>query len=115
MKKNLGVFVALALLVAACGGDGGSDPASASTCEELADVSIVLVQDALDSIAGLGIDDMPEDMPEAFVRLEELAVRADELGCTEEEGSRLLCERYDRLTADGEAADVFLESLSGGC
>ena len=115
MRKTLGLIVVLAVTAAACGGDSGNDPSTAESCEELADVAVVMLQEALDSIAGLGIDEVPDEMPEAFVRLEDIDARADELGCSDEEGERLLCERYGSLRADGEAPEFFLSSLQDGC
>ena len=115
MKKTLGLVVAIALMAAACGGGSGSDPASADSCEELADVAIVMLQDALDSIGGLGIDEVPDEMPEAFVRLEEIDARAEALGCADDQGEELICERVGRLNASGEAATFFLESISSDC
>ena len=114
MRKTLGLLLAFALAFAACGGSS-SDPASAGTCEELADVGVAMLQDALDSIAGLGLTEVPEEMPEAFVKLEEIDVRAEELSCSDAQGEELLCERYGRLKADGEAAEFFLSALSEDC
>jgi hypothetical protein len=114
MRKTLGLVLAIALVIPACGGSG-SDPSSADSCEELADVAIVMLQDALDSLAGLGIDEVPEEMPEAFEKLEEIDTRAEELGCSDAQGEELLCERIGRLRADGAAAEFFLVTLTDSC
>ena len=115
MKKALGLILALGLVTSACGGSS-TDPASANSCDELADAGIAVVQDALDSIAGMSMDELMvlTEQPEEFEKLETLDFdgRAEELGCDMEQ---LMCATLDRLTADGEAAGMFLKSIQEGC
>jgi len=120
MKKTLGLLLTLAIATAACGGSS-SDPASAGSCEELADVSVEIVQGVLDSVAGMseeeffGLDELPAAFLELEQKGEDLERRADEIGCTEAEAQALACERIGNLKADGEAAQGLFDSFIDGC
>ena len=130
MKKLLGLLLALTLVTAACGDDDGggvgnsTDPASANTCDELADVTINLLQDAIDSVSDLSVADFLEiasggEMPEAVERLDtmgdELETRAGQIGCSDADAQSLVCARIDRLQADSEVADLILQGIAGEC
>lgn len=130
MKKSLGLLLALALVTGACGDDddGGigksTDPAAASTCAELADVTINLLQEAIDSVADLTLTDFmdlagTDQMPEAINRLDtmgaDLQSRADALGCSDEDGEALICERIGNLSADTEISQLILGSIGDSC
>lgn len=121
MKKMLGLLLTLAIATAACGGGSGTDPASAKTCDDLAEISVNLIQEAIDSAAGMSMDEFNalEEPPAAFAALEEkgneLEKRADEIGCTEEEAQEKACERIGSLSANGEAAEFLLELFISGC
>jgi hypothetical protein len=123
MKRVIGLWVVLATAVAACGGGGSSvDPASASSCEELADVGIAMVQDAIDDLGSMSLEDFvaaSDERPEALTRLDEqstaLEARAAELGCTETDAQELLCERVDRLDSDTEVGDLMVQSFISAC
>ncbi len=130
MKKALGLLLALALTASACGDDGGggvgnsTDPAAASTCGELADVTINLLQQAIDSVSDLTVADFMDlagtgEMPEAINRLDtmgnDLQARADQLGCTDEDAQTLVCDRIGNLSADTEVAQLILGSIGDSC
>jgi hypothetical protein len=128
MRKIFGLLLAVMLLAAACGDDdgggNGTDPAAADTCEELADVGINMLQSAVDELDEMELDDFmaaasSDEMPPALQRMEtlgeELEIRAEQLGCSEEEGQELLCERIDQLKADGEVGQLMLAGIAGEC
>lgn len=128
MKRALGIALAavLAIAVAACGDDGGSsaDPASAGSCDELADIGIDMVQGAIDELGSMSVQEFLEaasgdDPPAAIVRMEEqgeaLEARAEELGCTETDAQTLMCDRIDRLHADTEVGTLLLQSFVSAC
>ncbi|MCJ7725178.1 MAG: hypothetical protein MUP76_02150 [Acidimicrobiia bacterium] len=128
MKKALSLLLALVLLTAACGDDdsGGAsiDPASAGTCGELADVMINLFQVAIDSVSDLSVTDFMaladgEDMPEEIQRLDTIGDaigdRAAELGCSDEEGQQLVCDRIGNLKADGDVAQLLIAGIASDC
>jgi hypothetical protein len=128
MKKSLSLLLALALLTAACGDDdsggGNTDPAAANSCEELADVMINLLQEAVDSVADLTITDFMAlsadgEMPEAIQRLEAIGesfeARADALGCSDEEGQQLVCDRIGSLKADTDVAQLLVAGIASDC
>lgn len=127
MRKVFLLVLVIATTAAGCGdGDGGSgtDPAAANSCEELADVGINLMQDAVDQLDEMSLTDFTElassdQMPAEMQQLEDignrLEARGDELGCSDEEGQQLMCERIDQLTADGEVGKLILEVLEGEC
>lgn len=127
MKRPLTMLVAVAMVAAACGGGSGSgntDPASANSCEDLADVTINLMQDAIDAMEGLELADFLEmsdtgEMPEELTQLEDAGAqieqRAEELNCSAEDAQRLVCERIDSLHAEGEIAQMILEGVAAEC
>jgi hypothetical protein len=117
----------LILLVAGCGDDddgggvgGATDPAAANSCEELADVVLNIFQEAIDEVDQMDIADFTSDeAPEAIQRLEtlgdQLDSRASELGCSDAEGERLVCDRIDRLTAENQVGEIFLAQIQSEC
>jgi hypothetical protein len=123
MRRFSILLLAATLIVGACGDDGGggTDPAAAGSCEELADVGINVLQEVLDELDKMELAEImaAEEMPPAFVRLEELdqqmEARAEVLGCDEEEGVELMCDRIDRLDADGEVSQFFLAEIAAEC
>jgi hypothetical protein len=126
MRRALWLLLAVALVAAACGDDdgAGTDPAAAGSCEELADVGINLVQDAITELDSMELSEFMElaasdEIPEELRRLEdigtEMEARAMELGCSEEEGDALLCDRVDRLQADGEVGTLIIEGIKSDC
>jgi hypothetical protein len=131
MKKTLGLLLALTMVVAACGDDDGgggvgnsTDPATASSCDELADVTINLLQEAIDSVSDLSVADFMDiaatgEMPPAVERLDtmgnDLEARAGQLGCDDADAQRLVCARIDQLEANSEVADLILAGIAGEC
>jgi hypothetical protein len=129
MRRVIGsmLVLALAVTIAACGDDGGgsaADPASAGSCEELADIGIDMVQAVIDELGSMSMQDFLEaasgdEPPAAITRMEEqsdaLEARAAELGCSETDAQTLLCERADRLHADTEVGTLLLQSILSGC
>jgi len=128
MRKALTLLLALILLTAACGDDDGgstnTDPASATSCAELADVMVNLLQEAIDSVADLTITDFmalagADEMPEEIARLETLGeafeARAAALGCSDEEGQQLVCDRIGNLKADTDVAELLVAGIASAC
>ncbi len=113
MKKFTTVVLAFALLAAACGDDSAAkaDPASITSCEGVADATIVLLQDVIDIFGGLDPaalgevfagGALPAELDEPLATSEELATRAQELSCTD--FAALLAERGDQLVVAPENA-----------
>ncbi len=111
MRKFITILLAFALIAAACGGDDAAkDPADIDTCEDLADVTIVMLQDVIDVLGDLDAAQMGALMggetPEAFTPLEATAaaigIRAGELECANLD--ELLVERADDLSAADDNA-----------
>lgn len=111
MKRYLVALVCVALLAAACGDDDGAgqtrvDPASATTCEELADATIDLTQDVIDmmgemtpeQIAAAGSDDPPAEIRSVEERGAVIGDRAEALGC--ETLTEMVTARVDRLEVE---------------
>ena len=122
MKKLTAFVLAFSLLVAACGGDDATDPASIDSCEGVADATIDLMQDVIDIIGGLDAAALGEMMageqPEAFDELEETAGvigrKGDELSCTNL--GELLAERADQLNVgdDNAIGQLIVEGIIEG-
>lgn len=129
MRKALGLLLALALIAAACGDDdggaGGSvDPADANSCEDLADVTVNLIQQAIDAVADMDMADFLSmadegNIPPEFEQMEtvgeEIEARAEQLGCTEEDAQELVCDRLGRIEAGSDVAELILTGVSAGC
>lgn len=106
MKKFAVLVLTLAIVAAACGDDDTADPATIGTCEGLADATIDLTQDVIDTLGDLtpeefGALTQGEVSPEFEViadRGEVIGVRAQELECTTLDA--LVTARADQLTAD---------------
>ena len=117
--RHLVAASVLVLGLSACGGGGEVDVASASTCEELADASIGVMQEALDQLAGMSMEEAQEAGPEAFEDMEqqgeEIEAKAEELDCDEDSADELLCDRVEQLQADGPVAEFVVEGLKSEC
>lgn len=116
----MALVLILALAVSACGGDdddgGPVSVADATSCEQVADAFVPLMQEVLDAVADLTMADlMSEDTPEPLVdfegRMEELGAKSEELNCTDEEMTALLADRIDELEAEGPVGEFLLEAL----
>jgi ABC-type glycerol-3-phosphate transport system substrate-binding protein len=125
MRKYLAILLAVALLAAACGDDsdgGADDPGSIDSCEELADATIVTVQQVIDIFADLSAEEMAAmmsgEMPESIATLEatgdEFAALSEELECTDL--GDLLAARADQLSAAPEngLGQMVIESIRLG-
>jgi hypothetical protein len=119
--KRLAIpVIALAVVAAGC----SSQPES---CDEVADETIVLMQDLIDEVES-ELGDMSvqeliesfgagEEIPsvEAFEeKAEQLSERAGELGCTQEELEVAVAERTDRLTATTPLGQFIIQAIEGG-
>ena len=122
MKKFTTVVLAFALLAAACGDDDATDPAEVTTCEGIADATIVMLQDVVDIIGDLEPAElgalMGGEEPEAFAPLEATAAvlgqKTEELGCTNI--NELLVERVDQLEAadDNAIGQLIIQGVVDG-
>lgn len=104
----------LALGAAGCGGGG-----DLSSCEDVADEAIELVQGILDEVGGMSMEDMQSDEEPAFVQElesegEALEERAEELDCSDEQMADLLAERAEDLEAEGPVAELIREAVRSG-
>lgn len=117
MKRISILLVVVALALGACSG-------GASTCEELADEAIDLVQALIDDVeAELGDADLAElaesaaDLPsleEYEEKANDLDAQADDLGCSEAEMSGLVTERGDQLKATTPVGNLIIEGITSG-
>ena len=122
MKKLSAIALALSLFVAACGGDDATDPASIDSCEGVADATISLLQDVVDTIGELDAEAlgamMAGEQPAEFDSLEETAgvigQKGDELNCTNL--NELLAERVDQLEVadDNAIGQLIIQGLIEG-
>jgi hypothetical protein len=110
----------LGALLASCGDDDNTSPASADTCEELvdraADVAAQVVTDfqgksAADLDPGTAEDPYPE-LTRPFAPFE---ARAQELDCDRGELRRLACEAYQGIEPSGPATEELLAQLTELC
>lgn len=126
MRRLPALAVALLLALAACGDDDGgapADPAALTSCEQVADASIALMQDAIDIIDSLSTEELAEfgtseETPEVFRDVEAqgtaLENRAEAIGCTEEQMNSLLAARVDDLSSDTTFGQFIIESVRSG-
>jgi len=106
MKKLTVLLLSLAMVAAACGDDDVSDPASIGTCEGLADATINLTQDVIDTLGALtpaefgavSQGELTPEFEEIATRGEVIGTRAQELECTTL--NDLVTARADQLTAE---------------
>lgn len=122
MRKYIVLLSVMILLLPACGGSENEpqDAGDAESCEDVADLTIDLMQNMLDEISGMSAAEFTggEQLPESFQQFqtdaEELRTRGEELGCSTEEMQTLIQERVDQLEAEGPAAEMVLERLRNG-
>lgn len=120
------LWVVLGVVVAACG-DGSTpnattaDPASATTCEELADATVSINQELIDSVGDMSVEEFtaaggPLAFEDWVAEAQVAASRVGELGC-EEVLIGLLTDRFDRLEAGGPAGEFlisdFIDNVAG--
>lgn len=113
------LVIAASVVVAACGSG------SATTCEEVADETIDLVQTLIDDVEGelgdmslqelasLGTEELPA--VERF-RDEAAAIdaRAAELGCAQSQIQELVVERADSLEAETPIGRLVIDGVASG-
>lgn len=121
-----GVLVAVVVLIAVVVGvfiatrDADTDPASATTCEELVSRSAKLVRAIVKDLGTKTREDLEADDPDnPFRELDEpfdrFASRAEELQCDQSELRRLACEEYEGLDPQGPVAREFLAEFVQNC
>ncbi len=117
MIRVLVGVVVFGVLVAACGGE-------ASTCEEVADETVALMQGIIDDVEE-DVGDMevaaflesgaslpsPESFSEESTKLND---RATELGCTPTDLDALIAERIDTLTSETPVGEFIKEAVQAG-
>jgi hypothetical protein len=111
MRKIITLLAVGGLLIGSCG--GGSD---ADTCEGIADQGMAVVQDMLDEIDDMSVEELlageePAAITDLTAKMDELEVRADELGCSDEEMEELFTARLGNLTADSDYGRMMLELM----
>jgi hypothetical protein len=120
------VLVAIVVLVAVVVGvfiatrDSDTDPASATTCEELVGRSAKLVRQIVKDLGTKTREDLEADDPDnPFHDLDEpfksFAARAEALQCDQSELRRLACEEYEGLDPQGPVAREFLAEFVQNC
>lgn len=121
MLRRLFILIAvLALAAAGC----SSQP---ETCDEVADETIVLMQDLIDEVESELGEMSVEDLIESFSageevpsvaafeeKAEELSKRAGELGCTQQQLETAVAERTDRLEASTPLGRFILDAIKRG-
>lgn len=116
MKLLSVLLVALLVVLSSCSG-------GASTCDELADDAVKLIQELIDDVeAELGdasLDELGanEDLPslgEYDRKSDELDRQADELGCSSTQMRDLVSARSDRLTATTPVGKLIIDGITGG-
>ena len=126
MNTSRGVVVAIVLLVAIVVGlfiatrDSDTDPATASSCQELVSRSAKLVRDIVKDLGTKTREDLEADDPDnPFRQLDEpfdrFASRAEALQCDQNELRRLACEEYEGLDPQGPVAREFLAEFVQNC
>jgi hypothetical protein len=116
MPKMLSVFVALAIVVAACG-DGGGD--GYSSCDDVAQGGIDLLQGVLDEVSAMSmeefLDEAGSEDPSFVTNFEadadELDAAQTDLGCSDDELSGYLVDNLDQLEASGPVGELMLEAI----
>ncbi len=117
MIRVLVGVVVLGLGLAACGGE-------ASTCEEVADETVELMQRIIDDVeedvGDMEVADFLESgaslpSPESFSEeSEKLNDRATELGCTPTDLDALIAERIGSLTSETPVGEFIKEAVQAG-
>lgn len=128
MVRLIGPLVVLVLMfgIVACGGDDTDLTTTAapvtietaSSCAELMDLFMPIVQRLLDSTADMSMAEIaamsepPEFVTDFEASVDEISEKSDELDCGSEEMQALFDARVGDLTANGEAAEFLLESIN---
>jgi len=122
--RKAAAAVAMILLAAGCGGSGSSDPASAETCRDLADVNIGILNQMIDEMAGWSEErvgeamdsfDLPEELAAFQDDIDEFNERYDELDCDAEDFEQLICDVLGDLDVGDAAGRMIRDGLAEGC
>ena len=114
------LLIGLAVVAAAC----SSQP---ETCSEVADETIVLMQDLIDEVESelgeMSVEELiasfgsGEELPSVVAfeeKAEQLSERAGELGCTQEQLDAAVADRTDRLEAETPLGQFIIDGIEGG-
>ena len=114
--------VVLVMVLVACGDNKATlaisaDPASATTCDELADAVVAVNQELIDQVGDMSVEELATSGGplsfEGWVTKAQLgAARMVELGC-EDVLEGMLTERADRLQAGGPAGESLIADFIG--
>lgn len=106
----------LALIGAGCGGT--------SSCDQIADEAIEVLQETIDIVDNFSEGELSEfatsgdGAPEAFLEVQrrgdELVAEADAAGCSDTEITNLLVAKSDKLEADSDFGLFVVETLRTG-
>jgi hypothetical protein len=117
MVRVLALVLAMGLALASCGGE-------ASTCEEVADQTVELMQRIIDDIEEEAGDMSVTDFLDAGASLpssdtfaeesQELNERATELGCDQTDLDALIAERISSLHAETPVGEFIMETIQAG-
>ena len=116
VRSSWGVALAVLAFASGCSGDG--EP----TCADIADETIVVLQETIDIVGGFSEEEMTDFMTggpmtafdEVQQRGDDLVAAADETGCGNEEIRQLLIARSEELVTDTEFGRFVLETLLDG-
>lgn len=116
MRKLLSIALALSVLAGACGDSGSSE---FSSCDDLAQAGLDMLQDILDEVSTLSeeefLEAVEEEEPAFLTKFDGEADRLDEgqvdLGCSDAELEGYLVDNIDTLTADGEIAQLMRDAI----
>jgi hypothetical protein len=123
--KGLVLVLVLSLVLVACGGDDeGTDVAAvsvadATTCEQLVDAFMPLMQEVLDAVSDMTMGELtsgdpPEVLDDFEERMEEIGAKSDDLNCDDDEVSEMLASRAGELEASGPVGELLLEIITEG-
>jgi len=116
------LFLVLVVVLVACGDDKATpaipaDPASATTCDELADAVVAINQELIDEVGDMSVEELataggPLSFEGWVTKAQVGAARVVELDC-EDVLEGMLAERADRLQADGPAGESLIADFIG--
>ena len=113
-------LVAVVITVLITRSDSDTDPASATSCEELVSRSAKVVRNIVKDLGTKTREDLEADDPENPFRgldepFESFKSRAEALQCDQSELRRLACEEYEGLDPQGPVAREFVAEFVQNC